>query len=143
MRVEGGCHCGRIRYTAEVEPANVRLCHCTDCQRLSGSAYRVSVPARSEDFELQGEPRIYVKTADSGNRVSRGFCPTCGSPVLSRNSAMAGMAFVRASSLDDPDQFTPQMVVYTARAAAWDPPASGLPSFEGMPPPEGMPEELS
>ena len=52
MKVQGSCHCKRIRYEADVDPALVSLCHCTDCQMLTGSGYRVSVPAKKESFVL-------------------------------------------------------------------------------------------
>jgi len=82
MHIEGGCHCGYIKYEADVDPATVRICHCTDCQNLTGSAYRVTVPARKEAFRLlAGEPRIYFKTAESGTRRAHGFCPDCGTPI--------------------------------------------------------------
>jgi hypothetical protein len=78
--------------------------------------------------------RFYDAPADSGNIVSRGFCPTCGSAIYSSNSAMPGMIFLRASSLDDPEVFQPQMVVYTKRAPSWNVIAGALPSFAAMPP---------
>ena len=84
MHIEGGCHCGYITYEAEVDPETVRICHCTDCQTLTGSAYRVTVPAPKEQFKLlTGQPKIYVKTAESGTKRAHGFCPECGTPVYS------------------------------------------------------------
>jgi len=69
MRVSGRCHCGEIEYHAIVNPEQVGVCHCSDCQSLTGSAWRVTVPALASVFELRkGEPRRYVKTADSGAR---------------------------------------------------------------------------
>ena len=83
MHIDGGCHCGKITYEAEVDPAKVTICHCTDCQKLTGSAFRVTVPAPKAGFRLlTGEPRIYIKTADSGTRRAHGFCPDCGTPVF-------------------------------------------------------------
>ena len=52
MKVDGGCHCGNIRYEAEVDPAKVVICHCTDCQTLSGSAFRTVVPTNEGTFRL-------------------------------------------------------------------------------------------
>ena len=82
MKIDGGCHCGYITYVAEVDPDKVGICHCTDCQTLSGSAFRVSVPAAKEAFSLRGaEPKIYVKTAESGNKRAQAFCPECGTAI--------------------------------------------------------------
>ena len=82
MHIEGGCHCGYIKYEAEVDPEAVSICHCTDCQTLTGSAFRVTVPARKEGFKLlTGQPKIYVKTAESGTQRAHGFCPDCGTPI--------------------------------------------------------------
>ncbi len=96
-----------------------------------------------DSFDVTGEIRFYDKLADSGNMVSRGFCPTCGSPVYSRNSGMPGVVFVRASSLDDPDIFHPQMVVYAKRDVKWGSIDPTLPTFEEMAPPEEVKKALS
>jgi hypothetical protein len=81
MKIDGGCHCGRIHFEAEVDPATVGICHCADCQTLSGSPYRSMVAARAETFSIQGEPKIYIKIADSGTRRAQAFCPECGAPI--------------------------------------------------------------
>ena len=52
MKIDGGCHCGAITYEAEIDPETVTICHCTDCQTLSGSAFRTAVPARKDVFRL-------------------------------------------------------------------------------------------
>jgi hypothetical protein len=63
MKVDGQCHCGQIRYEAEIDPDNVSVCHCTDCQTLTGTAYRVSAPAPAASLVfLTGAPKIYIKT---------------------------------------------------------------------------------
>ena len=96
MRVDGGCHCGKITYEADIDPDKAGLCHCTDCQTLTSSAFSLFVPVPKENFRLRGEPRVYVKTGESGNRraqasaqnAARAFtrarrkirwCSTCGS----------------------------------------------------------------
>jgi hypothetical protein len=81
MRIHGRCHCGKISFEAEVEPGTVRLCHCGDCQVLAGSAFRANITAPAASFVLRGDPTVYVKTADSGNRRAHAFCPTCGTPI--------------------------------------------------------------
>ncbi|HEY4115326.1 MAG TPA: GFA family protein [Rhizomicrobium sp.] len=82
MNVEGQCHCGRIAYEAVVNENVAGICHCTDCQTFSGSPFRASVPAEAGDFHLlRGEPKTYVKTADSGNKRAQAFCGDCGTPI--------------------------------------------------------------
>ncbi|CAN7168196.1 GFA family protein [Rhizobium sp. LjRoot30] len=82
MRIDGQCHCGYVRYEAEIDPASVSICHCTDCQMLTGTAYRVSVAARRQDFRLlSNAPKQYAKTGDSGRVSLQFFCPECGSPI--------------------------------------------------------------
>lgn len=83
MRVEGSCHCGFIRYEAELDPKKVGICHCTDCQALTGSAYRVAAPVPADSLVVHGgPPSVYIKTADSGTKRAHAFCPRCGAPVF-------------------------------------------------------------
>jgi hypothetical protein len=82
MKVTGGCHCGHLKYEAEVEPGTVRVCHCTDCQRLTGTAFRTNIASLPGTFRLLGgAPKIYIKTAESGNKRAHSFCPECGTPI--------------------------------------------------------------
>ena len=84
MHVDGSCHCGHITYEAEIDPGKVIICHCTDCQVLSSSAFRMIVVAEKGSFRLRsGEPTIYVKTADSGRQRAQAFCPRCGTQMYS------------------------------------------------------------
>ena len=84
MKIDGGCHCGLVTYEAEADPDTVAICHCTDCQTLSGSAFRTVVFTRKGTFKLRsGEPKIYVKTGESGAKRQQAFCPECGSPIFS------------------------------------------------------------
>jgi hypothetical protein len=84
MKIDGACHCGSITYEAEADPEMTGICHCTDCQTLSGSAFRSVVPSRHGSFKLiSGEPKIYVKTAESGIKRQQAFCPDCGTPIYS------------------------------------------------------------
>ena len=82
MKVTGGCHCRHITYQAEVDPATVRVCHCTDCQKLTGTAFRATIASLPGTFVLKsGTPKTYIKTAESGNRRVHAFCPECGTPI--------------------------------------------------------------
>ena len=82
MQIDGACHCGRISFTAEIDPTQVRVCHCSDCQVLSGAPYRAVAVASYDSLVLRGAPKQYVKVADSGNRRAQVFCPECATPLF-------------------------------------------------------------
>ena len=87
MKIDGRCHCGYITYEAEIDPEKVMICHCADCQMLSGSAFCTVVLTREGSFKLlSGELRIYVKTGESGTRRPQYFCLQCGTPIYSSTS---------------------------------------------------------
>jgi hypothetical protein len=130
----GGCLCGAVRYVCDGEPAMAGHCHCEDCRRSSGSGHSSHLAVPEASVALTGAVATYVRPADSGNPVTRAFCPTCGAPVYSSNPAMPGLIFLRASSLDDLEVFQPQMHVFAGRAASWDARSPGIPVFERMPP---------
>ena len=139
LDLHGSCLCGAVSYEIS---GNARLfwhCHCSRCRKASGTGHGSHMIVAEADFTFSGEIKFFDKPADSGNRVSRGFCPHCGSALYSTNSGMPGLVFVRASSLDDPEHFKPQMVVYTDRAASWDVMDTRLPGFARMPTPEDLP----
>ncbi len=138
MAISGGCLCGAVTYECAEEHGGGH-CHCIDCRKSSGTGHCSHMIVPEQAFTLKGQVKFFDKPADSGNMVNRGFCPDCGSPIYSTNSSMPGMVFVRASSLDDPEHFKPQMVVYTDRAASWDVMDAELPGFATMPSPEEMP----
>ena len=130
---EGGCLCGAVRFQSKSDPQVVGHCYCVDCRKTSGTGHCTHIGVPADGFSVTGEVRFFDKPADSGNMVRRGFCPTCGSAVYSTNSAMDGLVFPRASSLDDPNVITPGLIVYASRAAAWDHLDPALPAFSESP----------
>jgi hypothetical protein len=129
-----------VRYRAAVQPMMVGNCYCVDCRKSSGTTHCTHAMVPDAALSTTGEINLYDRPADSGSIVSRGFCPTCGSAILSRNSSMPGMTFIRVSSLDDPDAVEPQMTVYASRAPAWATLDRSKPVFDEMP--EGGPQEV-
>ena len=121
MKVDGSCHCGAIRYEAEVDPAKVVICHCTDCQTLSGSPFRVAVPTIAGTFRLlAGTPKVYVKTAESGNRREQTFCPDCGTPIYSAPpGVMPKVVGLRVGALRQRDRLVPGDQYWHRSAQAW------------------------
>lgn len=132
MKIDGGCHCGKITFTAEVDPENVIVCHCTDCQTLSGSAYRTVAPAIEGTFRLvTGDPKIYVKTAENGSKRSQAFCSDCGTPIFSapedENSAFFGL---RVGAIRQRDRLVPKSQYWCRSEQSWTQDLSGLPRIE-------------
>ena len=131
MKVTGQCHCGAIAFEAEVDPARVSACHCTDCQRLSGSAYRASVPAPKETFRLlRGTPKIYVKTAESGNKRAQAFCADCGAPIYASAVSDPPMYSLRVGCLDQRAQLLPAKQIWCRSSLGWAMNLENLPKVE-------------
>lgn len=131
MRVMGRCHCGKISYEAELDPANVSICHCSDCQMLSGSPYRVSVRVPAETFRMHsGEARVYVKTAESGAKRAHSFCPDCGTPLHSADVTNAKTYSLRVGCLDRRAELPPRRQIWCKSSMPWSRDLSSVPGIE-------------
>ena len=121
MKVDGACHCGYLTFKAEVDPATVIVCHCTDCQILSGSAFRIVVPAIAGSFSfLTGVPTIYVKAAESGNRRNQAFCPKCGTAIYSSPADGQSQYFgLRVGALRQRLELAPGKQAWRRSALPW------------------------
>ena len=129
MKIDGQCHCGHITFEAEIDPEKTSLCHCTDCQTLSGAPYRASVPAASEDFRiLTGEPASYVKVADSGNRRVQTFCPHCGSPIYATAYGdPTAILNIRVGAIRQRNELVPRRQVWSRSRQRWTTDLSAIP----------------
>jgi len=131
MKIDGGCHCGSITYEAEINPEKVSVCHCTDCQTGSGSAYRTNVQCERNTFKvLTGEPKVYVKTAESGNKRAQGFCADCGTPLFSTTESDRQVYVLRVGSIRQRTQLRPRSQGWCRSAQPWSMDISALPRFE-------------
>jgi len=120
MKVHGSCHCGGIVFEAELDPAKVGVCHCTDCQALSGSAFVVYAQVPREGFRLtRGQPKIYVKTAESGNRRAQAFCPECGSRLWAAAEKDTPVYNLRVGTLRERAELRPMMQLWCRSAMPW------------------------
>jgi hypothetical protein len=137
-RLTGGCLCGALRYECDSEPKEVSYCHCPDCRRTTGSAFCVGVAVDADALNiLSGSVKEYTKTADSGNRITRQFCPECGSPLFTKVDAFPDLVWLKAGSLDEPEWVKPTHQTWTNYAVAWAHIDDDLPGFsKGGPPPE-------
>jgi hypothetical protein len=131
MKIDGCCHCGEITFEAEVDPAAVTICHCTDCQRLTGSAFRANIPAPAEHFKLlSGTPKSYVKTAESGNKRRHAFCGTCGTPVFACAVENPQSYSLRIGTITQRAALSPKRQVWQRSALHWVDALATLPSAE-------------
>lgn len=120
MKISGGCHCGAITYEAEIDANSVAICHCTDCQTLSGSAFRVVVPAKREGFKLlSGEPKIYVKTGESGRKRVQSFCSNCGTPIYSSAVTDPQIFSIRMGTARQRAELPPKVQIWCRSALGW------------------------
>jgi hypothetical protein len=131
MRVEGGCHCGYITYEAEIDPDKVWICHCTDCQTGTGSAFRTNVQTQKNGFRLlTGQPKIYVKkTAESGTQRAQGFCPECGTPIYSTTVTDPQIHGLRVGTIRQRAELRPKHQGWCRSALPWVQDLSSLPQF--------------
>ena len=129
----GRCHCGSIRYQATGAPVIVAHCHCADCQRLSGTGHSTGAMFAVENFKLEGRVSEYALDADNGNRVTKAFCPKCGSQVLGRNSGSADYVTVSLGTFDDSSELEPQVAFFARNRKPWDIMDHQLPTFELQP----------
>ena len=127
MKVDGSCHCGAITFEATINPAAAFVCHCSDCQKMSGSAFRVSAPAAAEDFNItRGSPKVYVKTAESGKRRAQGFCGDCGTSIYSADAENTKMYMLRLGSIHQCADIVPLAQSWCRSALPWTQDLSAL-----------------
>ena len=132
---EGGCQCGFVRHQFEGEPLGTAVCHCTECQRQSGSAFGMSLIIRKEALRLlRGTLKTYTRTADSGHVVAGAFCPECGVRIYNEPRWLDGIFTLKPGTLDDTSFLRPTMEVWTKRKHNWLEIRGDVRSFESNPP---------
>lgn len=133
MLIDGQCHCGAITFEAEVDPAAVSVCHCTDCQTLTGSPFRVTAVCTKADVRLTGgTPKIYGKRGDNGRMRFQHFCADCGSPLFTSGEGdQADDWGIRWGSVRQRDKLRPVRQIWCQSAAVWIDAVAGLPGRPG------------
>jgi hypothetical protein len=114
----GGCLCGQVRYRLPSEPVIARLCWCRDCQHLAGNG-TVNAIFPTQGIEVTGAVNEYTRAGESGNLVTRRFCPTCGSHLFADSTGRVGLTVVRVGTLDDPSTIKPLANIWAASAPSW------------------------
>lgn len=119
MDIDGACHCGAVTFTAQVDADRVMVCHCTDCQVLSGAPYRAVVAAPIETLAVKGVTKSYVKVAQSGNRRAQVFCPECGTPLWATAPENPTSVIIRLGCVRQRAEFRPAVQIWRHSALPW------------------------
>ncbi len=130
--LEGGCTCGKVRYRLKSDPMIVHCCHCTWCQRETGSAFVVNAIIETSEVELTGEAPVMVMTpSESGKGQPIARCPDCQVAVWSHYPNAGELAaFVRVGTLDDKTALAPDVHIFTASKVPWLELTDGKPVFD-------------
>lgn len=121
------CACGALRAEASGEPRRVYLCFCTDCQKLSGTTHAYRAAYDAAQVRIVGEQRVWRRPGRSGAMLAFGFCPACGSTVLTWMEARKDVLALSVGGFDDPDFRRPDKAFWTSRKHAWLPLPDELP----------------
>jgi hypothetical protein len=135
LPLTGGCPCGAVRYAISAFPLFLYACHCTDCQRQSGSAFALNMPVATEAFRVvAGTPTGWRRLAPSGATVVSWFCGDCGGRINGERTGRPESTVVRAGTLDDTSWLSPGAHFYTRSAQRWVRPPEDAPCFAAMAP---------
>jgi hypothetical protein len=128
--VTGGCLCGNVRYDYAGAVGPATYCHCADCRKCTGSAFNIGVRVEVRQFRIvKGNPKGFTKQGDSGNELTRHFCPDCGSPLYTSSPRHPDFFYVKAGSLDDPAIVRPVQQIWTSSMVPWATISQGLPGY--------------
>ena len=132
MKIDGQCHCGDICYEAELDPEKVGICHCTDCQALSATAFRTVAIVSADGFQItKGTPKEYVKVGDSGNPRIQAFCPNCGSALYATDVGDNPAAYnLRAGTIRQRADLAPKFEYWRRSAMPWLPEITSTRKFD-------------
>jgi len=114
----GRCLCGAVSFKLSAEPLLTRVCWCRDCQHLAANG-TVNLLVPADGLTISGPLAEHTKTADSGNEVTRQFCPSCGTHLFAKSSARPQFRVVRVGNLDEPSSVQPSMNIWAASAPRW------------------------
>ena len=138
MHRSGQCLCGAVKFRLTAEPVATRVCWCRDCQRIAANG-TVNMVVAADALEVSGETRLYQSVADSGNQMSRYFCPQCGTHLFAGSAARPQFRVVRVGTLDDASGIAPNANIWTDSAPAWacmDPALDSFPTQPAAPKPQ-------
>jgi hypothetical protein len=135
MKVTGSCHCGSIEFEAKVDTQKVMICHCNDCQKLSGTTFRTVVMSEVNGFNcIKGKAKEYIKTAESGNKRAQGFCEHCGSALYATNESHTDRIYgIRVGVIDQRQELIPSSQIWCNASLEWLSKLNDIKTFDTVP----------
>ena len=135
--MKGQCFCGAVQIRTSEPPLAVRSCWCRDCQYLGAGSATVNAIFRTDQISIEGKLANYESAADSGAKMTRSFCPNCGTPVSSRSDTKSHLVVLRVGLFEDREALPPNLTIWTESAPEWACVDTALPSTPHQPPPVG------
>lgn len=131
--LEGSCLCGKVRFSTDAEPKVMANCHCSDCRKATGAAYATLMFVERDAVKIEGETKSFDHVSDRGTKMTKHFCPNCGSPMFTTSEGRPTMIGLRAGSLSDTSTFKPKVNVYLSSKIESTPLDPDMPGFDKMP----------
>jgi hypothetical protein len=132
-QITGGCLCGAVRYTAEVDPGAATICHCKDCQKFTGSVFAALVGVPKEAIKIDGTMKTFSSLGGSGKPILRHFCPECGSSLAEEPGTRPGFVILNVGTFDNPAAAGPGREIFRDDAVPWVAIHGELPRFAKRP----------
>lgn len=130
----GTCQCGSIRYKISAPPIVTLVCHCIDCQKLSASAFSLTMAVHRGSFVLtSGKLKSWERPTAAGGTAVCYFCPDCGNRIFHENPEMPEILRFKPGTLDDTSCIRPDAHVWTKRAQPWVDIPADMPCYEAQP----------
>lgn len=139
MIYTGRCNCGAVTATFSAEPIAVRQCWCRQCQKIASGGATNNALFLNEAVEMRGELGWYRYSAESGNTVEQGYCASCGTPVIGRNSGRQHVCVIRLGFIEPPHDLKPGAAIWLAEAPKWAVIDPALEQFARQPAPPPSP----
>ena len=132
-KLTGNCLCGQVSFEADGDIKMQGNCHCTDCRQVTGAAYATLIFMQKDDVKITGDVKTFEHTVDSGNTLSKDFCPNCGSQMFGANAARPTLMALRAGSINEQENIKPQFNVYASSKIPCTIMDESIPAFDKMP----------
>ena len=119
-KISGGCACGSVNYECNDTPKFSLICQCRQCQRITGTGHSAQFAVDVSKTVISGDLKFHNLTSDAGNIVESAFCGICGNPIYKTTSMAPDLIAFHVATLDNPENFQPQMVVNSVSGQVWD-----------------------